>query len=243
MYEKKYHIERFDTDNHGRLRVGILMKYLNDIMERNANSYGASAAFHLERNLAWVLTEYQLKVHQMPKASDDVLVGTLPYSFKRMMGYRIYTIKNLNEDVLIEGKGKFMLIDIKSKQFVRPTEALLSLFTDAKKEPEALPFAKWPSADKHVINQMMFTVSHEDIDVNGHVNNACYGVYAYRALPEHVGNHLELSELFLKYKKETFVEDALMATVYETSGGDYWVDLLKDDAIHAQVLFKTKKKS
>ncbi len=243
MYEKKYHIERFNGDQQGRLSVSVLMQYLNDIMERNANSYGASADYHLKQNLAWVLTEYQLNIHQMPKVSNDVMVGTLPYSFKRMMGYRIYTVKDMAGEVLIEGRGKFMLIDMKSKQFVRPTPELLNLFTDAKQEPEALKFDKWPHDDKQERARMQIVVSHEDIDVNGHVNNACYGMYAYRGLPEDIGKDLVLDELLLKYKKETFVHDELSVVVYETAGGDYWVDMLKDEQVHAQVLFKTKKKS
>ncbi len=240
MYERKYNIERFDADKQGRLKPSVLLNYLNDIMERNANSYGASASFYLKRDLAWVLVEYQLEIKQWPKAGESVLVGTLPYSFKRMVGFRIYTVTDLAGNTLIKGKGKFMLINIKTKKFVRPSQELLSMFTDAKTEPDALVFDRWPNTERLLIHTDHRRVSHDHIDVNNHVNNACYATFAYQALPDTVAKTMDVNRVFLKYKQETFYQDFLDIKVFKLDIG-YHVDIVKDDGVVAEVLFQTKK--
>ncbi|MFW5894985.1 MAG: acyl-[acyl-carrier-protein] thioesterase [Bacillota bacterium] len=236
MYEKDYRVERYDTDTTGRLKPPVLTKMLSDIMERNADSYGAGADYHLSRNLAWVLVEYQLDIRRLPRADEIIAVGTLPYSFKKMYGFRIYSVKDSNGKPLIEGKGKFLLIDIKSKKMVKPDAEILDRFTDAKVEPVALPFEKWRlSADKplHTIERR---VTHDLIDINGHLNNAHSVTLAYEVMdPEYMADQTTKS-MYVRYRKEAFKDDKLSITLYDEPGG-YGVAITREGTVISEVLF------
>ncbi|WP_343089481.1 acyl-ACP thioesterase domain-containing protein, partial [Methanocalculus natronophilus] len=62
MFYKTYTVERFNTDTKDELTPSSLFHLLNDIMERNAESYGMGADYHNQRDLAWVLIEYQVNI-------------------------------------------------------------------------------------------------------------------------------------------------------------------------------------
>ncbi len=236
MYERTYQIERFLTDKKGRVKPPILFNMLSDIMERNANSYGAGAKFHLSRNLAWVLTEYQIDFKSWPRSEETVSVGTLPYSFKKMYGFRIYSGKNTQNETLFEGKGKFVLIDIHSKKLVKPSEDILDLFTDAKKDPEVLPFAKWRLKKEKPLLSKQASISHDYIDVNGHLNNAHSVTLAYKVLdPEIIGENA-IKSIYVKYKKEAFKDDEVTVTLYKEDNFAYGVAITRDDETISELL-------
>ncbi len=236
MFEKRYAIEHYDTDKYRRLKPPVLTKMLSDIMERNANSYGAGADYHLSRNLAWVLTEYQLDIHRWPKAGETVIVGTLPYSFKKMYGFRIYSVKDEMGNPLVEGKGKFILIDINSKKMVKPDDEILSKFKDALKEPFALPFEKWRLKCGTLLHSVERTVSHDLIDVNGHLNNAHSVTLAYEAMdPEFMNNH-PIRKIYVRFRKEAFKNDSVNIKLYSEEYG-YGVQINRDGAVISELLF------
>ncbi len=216
-----------------------MMFMLNDIMERNANSYDAGADYHLSQDLAWVLTEYQLEISKLPKAQEKIIVGTIPYSFKRMFGYRKYQMRSQSGEVYLKGKGKFALINIKTKQFVRPEQSLLERFKDAKKTPESLPFDAWEIDEKTFIHKIERFVSADYMDVNGHLNNAFFPTFSYQVLPTEEIEQQNITAIFVKYKKEAFTHDVISLYLYRLSSG-YLIDIKREDEVLGNVLFKTK---
>lgn len=243
MFERTYTVERFQCDRNDTLSVPTLFLCLNDIMERNAESYGMGADFHIKQHLAWVLVEYQVHIHAWPKSDEDFVVGTLPYSFKRMYGYRIYSGRYKSGKRLMEGKGKFALIDIHSKQFVRPTQEMLDKFTDAYKEPKALKFDKWGSETGTLLSRMNRSVFQDGIDVNGHLNNAYFPMYAYQALSKTLADSLAIEFINVKYRKEVFEGETLTFNVLDVERG-IRVDMYKDQGVlAAQVLFTSQNKN
>ncbi len=239
MYERKYYIENFYCDQAGKLKVPYMMHFFNDIMERNANSYNAGATYHLAKNLAWVLVEYQLDIYEWPKQEGFAIVGTIPYSFKRMFGYRKYRIKDQNDHILVAGQGKFALINIETKTFVRPDKEMLKRFTDAKEDQVALKFQAWEVGEKTFIDSKKTFVSHDHIDINGHVNNAFFPAFAYQALPSQILKNQTITQVNVKYKKEAFLNEVLALNIFEVNQG-YQIDIVRNDEILGNVLFKTK---
>ncbi|MFH5881702.1 MAG: acyl-[acyl-carrier-protein] thioesterase [Candidatus Izemoplasmataceae bacterium] len=219
MYEKNYKMERFYTDKHKNLLIGQVFHFLNDIMEYNADSYGAGEDYHIKRDLAWVLVEYDITIHQLPVADQEVIIGTLPYSFKRMFGYRVYHFKDLNGTLLIEGKAKFVLINIKTKELVKPDKALLSLFKDAHQEPVALPFDKVEATKSNLLYQKKTQVLHTHIDVNEHMNNAYYVDLAYNFLDEDTLKSSQIKRIKVAYKKEALINENLFINYYLENNG------------------------
>ncbi len=236
MFERQYPVDKDDIDDSGKLSVPKLMEHLNAIMELNAESYGTGADWHLERDLVWVLTEYAIKVERLPVQGERIHVGTLPYSFKRSFGYRIYRVRDGKGDTIIEGKGKFLLINIHTKGIVRPSPALLAKFTDAKKEPSSLSFPKWPVSEGALIKEKTIKVTDSDIDQNGHVNNARYVRHAVETLKEAGENLHPLSGIHVRYRKEAFKGDELQVSLYHLEDG-FYLAIRRRDELTTEILF------
>ena len=239
MYYKTYTIQRFNTDTNDQLTPSSLFHLLNDIMERNAESYGMGADYHIQRDLAWVLIEYQVDIHRLPNSDETIKVGTIPYSFKRFYGFRKYEILDEEGQTIIKGKGKFTLINLKTKQFVKPSETMLKKFSDALPYPETLPFDKWRVDTSNKITEKKRIVSSAHIDVNNHLNNAYYPLYAYEALDQANIDTFNPEKIYVKFKKEVFASDELRVQVYQKASYTY-VQLKKDDDIMSEVLIQQK---
>ncbi len=237
MYYKTYTVERFNTDVKDRLTPSTLFHYLNDIMERNAESYGMGADYHIKRDLAWVLIEYQIDINRLPKSDETIKVGTIPYSFKRFYGYRKYEIKDVFDNVLVSGKGKFTLINIKTKKFVKPTEDMLEKFSDALPYPETLPFEKWRSEDFTPDYETSRVVSAAHIDVNNHLNNAFYPVYAYEALTSETLDQINPKKIYVKFKKEVFEGETLTIDVKTNLDGTT-IRIKKGQSVASEILMQ-----
>jgi medium-chain acyl-[acyl-carrier-protein] hydrolase len=242
MFEHKIRVDPFMTNRNKTLSPVYLFHFINDIMEKNASSYGAGAAFHLKQNLAWVLIEYEITIHRMPLEDEDIYVGTLPYSFKKMIGYRVYQIRTMSNEVLVEGKGKFMLIDIVSKALKRPSQEMLDKFTDALKEPATLDFKKVHFSKTHPILKSNRQVNHTYIDINNHMNNAYYPALAYESLGEDIANNTTFKMIKVYYKKEAFVLDELVLTTYQEDQG-YLVTINHQEDLCAEIFFQVETKA
>jgi len=239
MFYKTYTVERFNTDTKDELTPSSLFHLLNDIMERNAESYGMGADYHIQRDLAWVLIEYQVNITRLPKSDEVIKVGTIPYSFKRFYGFRKYEIIDEKGNTIVKGKGKFTLINLKTKKFVKPSEAMLKKFSDALPYPETLPFDKWSVDTKQLLVEKKRIVSSAHIDVNNHLNNAFYPLYAYEALDKAMIDTLDPEKIYVKFKKEVFASDVLNIQVFQGDSGIF-VQLKKEEEIMSEVYIQQK---
>ncbi len=236
MFERRYLVGKNDVDDSKRLNISRLMEHLNDIMELNAESYGAGAQWHLERDLAWVLAEYAIEVKRLPLEGEMIHVGTRPYSFKRSFGYRLYRVRDEEGETIIEGKGKFLLINIRTKAIVRPSSDMLAKFTDARKEPTSLSFPKWPDKQGSFIKAKTLTVTDADIDQNGHMNNARYVRHAGVALKESGEDFRSLKGIHVRYRKEAFKGDELHLSLHRLVGG-FYVAIRRQGELTTEIMF------
>ena len=86
MFVKDFYIHTYEVDKFGRLLVTAMLNYFQDVMVHNVDSFGASSDYHFEKDLFWVLIDYELEIFELPKGKTYVSCGTSPYSFKRFYG-------------------------------------------------------------------------------------------------------------------------------------------------------------
>lgn len=196
----------------GDFSLQDLIQALNDITRLHSDSLGLGTAYHLAYDLAWVVTRYHVNVLRPMKASTYT-VSTEPYSFKRMMGYRLYDIYE-GETKVCEGSVQYMLINIKTKEAVNPTPYMIERFDARHQDGQTLTFPKIKKGHEGPIKKAVYKIKAKDIDANGHVNNAAY----FRYLQE--GLHLnQASEIFVTYKEEVFLHDPIEVKYYHTNNG------------------------
>ncbi len=235
MFERTVDIDADKCDG-GRLSILSLFRHLSEIMAENAESYGAGKAYHDAKNRLWVLLEYDIDIERLPAKGERVRLGTLPYAFWKVYGYRVYRIRSLDGEHLVSGKGKFTLIDTRKRAIVRPDADMLALFVDAHPEPLKLDFPDAPRHAGAALFKTCETIRKRHLDVNDHVNNAEYVGLAEQAVKQHFKTPVNARKVGVWYRRETKLRETLTIRGFKVEDGCL-VEMHKGEALHARVWF------
>lgn len=234
MYVKDFYIHTYEVDKNGRLLVTSLLNFFQDVMVHNVDSFGASSDYHLEKELFWVLIDYEIDIYELPKGKTYVSCGTSPYSFKRFYGYRIWEMRDKSGKLLAEAKAKFLLLDINTKEIVTPDQELIDIFKDVWKEQIALPISKNKPLKTEVIYTSTDTVKNTYIDIYKHMNNVYYLKLAYNTIPHNLLDDNFIKKIRITFKKECVINDELLIEGRNLENNLYF-EIKKGDAVLSQI--------
>jgi len=199
-YEKIYQIRTYETDKNKILRIPTLLNIFQEAADGSARELGLGMEFCLERGLAWVGSNYHIKINRLPKIHENIKIQTWPSAEKMLGAIRDFVVYDENGEVMITASSQWILIDFEKK---RPLSLKNNLPQYQVIPERALDtdFAK--IAEPESINcRREFTVRFDDIDINSHVNNAVYPLWASEAVDEEFRLTHEPKEIEIAFKKE-----------------------------------------
>ncbi len=199
-YQKTYVVRSYEADCHGVLRLLSLMNILQDIATENADALGLGFVECQKLNLAWVGSNYLLHIERMPKINETFTVTSWPAEAKLWGAVRDFVVTDANGEIIIKASSQWVLIDyvrrrpVMLKKYFPDYVALneRALATDFAKMPEIIGEGELHS----------YKVRFDDIDVNQHVNNAVYPLWASESVHhDYRMTHIP-QELEITFKKE-----------------------------------------
>lgn len=199
-YVKEYVVKSYEADCHGFLRILTLMNILQDIACENADVLGFGFAKCHEHNLTWVGSNYLIKINRLPRIDEHFVIETWPAVGKLWGAVRDFNIKDAKGEVIACAASQWVLIDYERR---RPV-ALSKYFPEYAFLDERVmddDFHKLPSvANPDSVKE--YAVRFDDVDVNNHVNNAVYPMWASESVDSAFRlTHLP-AEIELCFKKE-----------------------------------------
>ena len=199
-YEKIYQIKSYETDKNGFLRVPTLLNIFQDAADGSACELGLGMEFCLFKGLAWVGSNYHIKINRLPKIHENIKVQTWPSAEKMLGAIRDFVVYDEGGDVIILASSQWILIDFEKK---RPLSLKNNLPQYQVIDERALDtdFAKI-AEPTNITCRKEFNVRFDDIDINGHVNNAVYPLWASEAVAEDFRTAHEPQEIEIAFKKE-----------------------------------------
>lgn len=199
-YIKEYVVKSYEADCHGFLRILSLMNVLQDIACENADVLGFGFARCHEHNLTWVGSNYLVKINRLPRIDEHFMIETWPAVGKLWGAIRDFCIKDMQGNVMATASSQWVLIDCERR---RPV-ALSKYFPEyAFLNERAMDddFHKLPEIETpDLVTE--FAVRFDDIDVNNHVNNAVYPVWASESVDSRFRLQHTPQELEICFKKE-----------------------------------------
>ena len=184
-----YHIKSYECDRSGTLRLLTLMNIFQDTADSHASNIGVGIEHCQAHGLAWVGSNYQIEINRLPAWHENITVQSWPAVEKILGAVRDFIIRDEEGKEIIRASSQWVLER--------------ALKTD---------FARLPDPEREDCREV-FKIRYDDIDVNHHVNNAVYPLWATEAVPadfrlEHVPQALEIA-----FKKEgLFGENAVIRT-------------------------------
>lgn len=191
IFERSYSVNVFNTDLTGRLSPGALFSFFEDIAGRHALELGWGRDDLMKNGFFWALSRMVVKVEQLPKTWDEVVLRTWPRGTEAIFALRDLEMYDTSGKRLAAASSSWVVVDYNTRKAQRPDKMLSdmnyrfpeerALDTNARKVP-TLP------AGDHEMTRLK--VKLDDIDVNRHVNNARYVYWAVNCHdPEFISTH------------------------------------------------------
>jgi acyl-ACP thioesterase len=209
------------------------MNILQDIATENADLLGLGLEICREHNLSWVGSNYLIQILRMPKLNEHMKITTWPAEKKLWGAIRDFIITDESGAPIIKASSQWVLID-----FVRRRPVMLNkYFPDYNCLEERVLETEFPKIDiaEDGADIKEFSVRFDDIDVNEHVNNSIYPLWASESTDSAYRlKHLP-AELEICYKKEALYgekvevrtkqnESESLHTIYDKESGAVLAD-------------------
>lgn len=195
-----YHIKSYECDCNGNLRLLTLMNIFQDVADTHASKLGVGMEHCKAHGLAWVGSNYIIKIEKMPRWHEKITVTSWPSVEKKLGAIRDFEVRNENDEIIIRATSQWILIDFAKRRPVCLRDNLPE-YTVVSERALDTEFSKLPEPEK-IDYQQIFQIRFDDIDINKHVNNAVYPLWATEALPhdfrqDHIPHLIEIA-----FKKE-----------------------------------------
>lgn len=204
-YAKEYIIRTYECDKHSNLRILTLMNILQDIADSHAIDLGLGMEFCLQNGLAWVGSNYHIKIWRLPTLHEKITVQTWPAEEKKLGAIRDFIITDEQGKTLITASSQWILIDFARKRPVSLKDHLPQ-YTVIPERTLNTDFPKLPEPEQSN-NVSKFSVRFDDIDINMHVNNAVYPLWATESVPHEFRNEHFPCEIEIAFKKEGHLDE------------------------------------
>ncbi|MBO4317224.1 MAG: acyl-ACP thioesterase [Mailhella sp.] len=166
-----FHVRYGEAGSDGTARLSSVADWLQEAAAANAEEHGFGDAFMRPLGVTWVLTRLCMRIKRLPSTGETVTVHTWPSRFGRMAdrGYELY---DSGGSLIAECGSTWAVMDLAGRTMTRPPEALRGVFPEDGRP--VLPCTASLPRVAEICGAAKVLVRREDLDVNGHVNNAHY---------------------------------------------------------------------
>lgn len=198
--EKEYLIRTYECDKNENLRLLTLMNIFQDVADTHASAMGLGLEYCLSKGFAWVGSNYQLQIERLPKMHEKIKVFSWPAVEKKLGAVREFLIMSESGETLIKASSQWILIDVTRRRPIALRDNL-PMYRVIEERVINTDFAKIPDLER-IDEQTEFKVRFDDIDINNHVNNAVYPLWATEAVGCEFRTKHNPAEIEIIFKKE-----------------------------------------
>lgn len=202
LFEESVKVRYSDMDYDLVLKPSALLHFLQDLASDNAESLGFGYSFVVKNNLAWFLLKYHMEFSDYPSSVYNLKIKTEPRGYNKLFAFRDFELYD-GEKLLGRAASTWSLVDLESKNIV-PVQGALDFNPYMKpfeRRDADLAYQKIRQLQKVDIEKT-FEIRYDDVDVNKHVNNANYIVWAFDPLDFEFRQSNKLKTLDVVFKKE-----------------------------------------
>ena len=204
MYSFDSRIRYSEVDSQGKITLTAILDYFQDCSTFHSEDLDVGLSYLAEKEIAWVLTSWQIEVKRYPAFGEQVTVGTWPYGFQSFFGYRNFTLESKAGELLAYANSVWVLLDLKKG---RPTKLSPKMLEVYQLSPQ---LSMKCDSRKILLPQQMemqesFPVHKYHIDTNQHVNNGKYVSMAREYLPR----DFKIGKMRAEYRKAAVYGDKI----------------------------------
>ena len=209
-YHKTLRIPSFDSDLAGRLKPSSFLNLAQEAANIHADYLGVGYDTISVTRRAWVLARTHVIFHRVPLWRDHVTLESWHKSANGFQYYRDFTVDSAEGERLISATTTWLVIDIDTRRMVRNAdfgeEGIAGIPEDAVADPAPkIVMPREVEAERVCEHRVVYS----DLDINGHVNNVNYALWAMDAVDIDVALQRPLRELVINYNSEIVKGDTV----------------------------------
>lgn len=184
------------------LKPSVLLHFMQDLASDNAEALGFGYSSIIKKNLAWFLLKYRIEFEDYPSGLYDLRIITEPRGYNKIFAFRDFAFYN-GQKFLGRAASSWSLVDLENKNVVPVAEALdfnPNMPKFEKREGDLI-YGKIKPLEC-IDKEKLFEIRYDDIDVNNHVNNANYIIWAFEPLDFEFRKTRKIKTLDIVFKKE-----------------------------------------
>ena len=212
MFNKVYEIKYSDNDELMRLKPSVFFEYLEDIAAKNADTLDFGYDSIYSQGLGWFLLKYSIEIYNYPRNISSLKLETEPRGTNRHFVYRDFYFYDDKNNLIGRAASTWALMDLKNKCMLNPQETLGEKIWAFEKREDDLSYNKIPAVSAPD-NEKLFEIRYDDIDVNKHVNNAKYIIWALEALSADFLSGKTIKHIDIQYKKDVSYGGKILSLV------------------------------
>lgn len=213
VFEEDVKIRYSEMDYDLVLKPSALLQFLQDLASDNAENLNFGYSYIVKNNLAWFLLKYHIEFTDYPKGIYNLKIKTEPRGYNKLFAYRDFEI--ISGDAQIgRATSTWALVDLKNKSMSPIADALNEnpYMTQYEKREDDLVYGRVKPPQRIDIEKV-FDIRFDDLDVNRHVNNANYIVWAFEPLDFEFRKKHKLRVLDMVFKKEITYGNKVLSQV------------------------------
>ncbi len=186
IYKTNYKVRMSDADSSAHLKMPALLQMLQESATEHAHKLGIAYSHLKPQGLGWVISKLIVNIDKIPSWDERVYIKTWPSTREKIATYREFSAVDADGNALFSARSQWLLMDINARRIAR-LERLKhwDLFPEqANDDSFETPFEKIDASSTDNIKESSFFARNDDIDLNEHVNNAVFLIWAMESLPD-----------------------------------------------------------
>lgn len=199
LFQQAVTVGTEDVNEYGKLKLSSLLRYAQEAAGGHCEILGFDWDTMAAKGLFWAVLRHRVEICRLPKAGEIITVQTWPMPATRSAYPR--AVRGLDKDgnPLFEVVSLWVLMNRETRAMILPGRSGVDVPGMLRGDEIAAPGSLAPGDYE---NSLLWHISGDDLDRNGHVNNAKYLDHAEALSGSFSANHSP-HELTVCYLSET----------------------------------------
>ena len=219
VWEEKREVESFDVDTKGRLRPYVLFSFMINSAWKHASTLGLGYQDLGDRNLMWVLSEFQLRLLQVASWRDGLVIETWGKKIERFYALRDFAVRSQKGERLALATGAWMILNKENYRPQRLEQLMASFPWEVEKSELETKLRRIPESTNSQ-ERKHYRVQYSDLDANNHVNAARYMQWVMDSYPRDIQEQRQLEAIEMSFLIEATMDEEIAVYFEQNEGQD-----------------------
>lgn len=219
QFQFKTTVKPENVNKFGDLQLSALLYFAQQAATGHCDELGLDWDTMAKKNLFWAVIRHRVLIDRLPKAGEQITLRTWPMPTTRTYYPRIVQGLDQEGQVLFQVVSMWVLMDMQTRSMVLPGKSGIEVTGVSFGGEPDMPGSLHPDPRE---NTHMWSVTQQDLDINGHVNNAKYLNHAENLISNCAENRIP-KEVTVCYNAEARLGDKIQLD-WSLTDGTLYVD-------------------